>query len=69
MTSQQYRSKAVECLESAPWVRDMGAKNALIEMALYWLRLADLHEANHDLAGVTDRIVANSNATKMPSGT
>jgi hypothetical protein len=45
----------------------MGAKNALIEMALYWLRLADLHEANHDLAGVTDRIVANSNATKLPS--
>jgi hypothetical protein len=64
MTSQQYRSKAVECLESAPWVRDMGAKNALI-----WLRLADLHEANHDLAGVTDRIVANSSATKLPSRT
>jgi hypothetical protein len=67
MTSQQYRSKAVECLESAPWVRDTSAKNALIEMALYWLRLADLHEANHGLIRVTERIAGGSNAAKVAS--
>jgi hypothetical protein len=55
MTSREYRSKAVECLESAPWVRDTGAKNALIEMALYWLRLADLHDANHGARAAADR--------------
>jgi hypothetical protein len=52
MKSQEYRSKAVECLESAPWMTDMGAKNALIKMALYWLRLADLHEASQDRSDV-----------------
>ncbi len=46
MTSQEYRFKAIECLESAPWVHDASAKNTLIELALYWLRLADLHETN-----------------------
>ena len=50
MTSQQYRSKALECLESAPWVGDRGAKKALIDMALCWLRLADMHEANEGRA-------------------
>lgn len=55
MKSREYRSKAVECLKSAPWVGDVGAKNALIEMALYWLRLADLNEANHDRDGAIDR--------------
>jgi hypothetical protein len=52
MKSQEYRSKTVECLESALWATDAGAKNALIKMPLYWLRLADLHEASQDRMGV-----------------
>jgi hypothetical protein len=68
MKSREYRSKAVECLESAPWIGDTGAKNALIEMALYWLRLADLHEANQvRLDGMTDRIALNASGARLPS--
>jgi hypothetical protein len=50
MTSQDYRSKALECLESAPWIGDRNAKKALIDMALCWLRLADMHDANEGRA-------------------
>jgi hypothetical protein len=50
MTSQEYRSKALECLESAPWIGDRNAKKALIDMALCWLRLADMHDANEGRA-------------------
>jgi hypothetical protein len=64
MKSQEYRSKAVECLESAPWISDATAKNTLIEMALYWLRLADLHEANKGLDGVINRTVGPSGARR-----
>jgi hypothetical protein len=55
MKSQAYRSKTVECLESSLWATDAGAKNALIKMALYWLRLADLHEASQDRIGAARR--------------
>jgi hypothetical protein len=50
MKSQEYRSKALECLESAPWICDRNAKKALIDMALCWLRLADMHDANEGRA-------------------
>jgi hypothetical protein len=50
MTSQEYRSKALECLESAPWICDRAAKKALVDMALCWLRLADMHDANEGRA-------------------
>ena len=50
MTSQDYRSKALECLESAPWIGDRNAKKALIDMALCWLRLADMYDANEGRA-------------------
>jgi hypothetical protein len=60
MKSQEYRSKAIECLESAPWIADMGAKNALIKMALYWLRLADLHDASQDRSGVAAQFEGNA---------
>ena len=50
MKSQEYRSKALECLESAPWICDRTAKKALIDMALCWLRLADMHDANEGRA-------------------
>ena len=50
MTSQEYRSKALECLESAPWICDRTAKKALVDMALCWLRLADMHDANEGRA-------------------
>ena len=50
MKSQEYRSKALECLESAPWICDRAAKKALIDMALCWLRLADMHDANEGRA-------------------
>jgi hypothetical protein len=56
MTSQEYRSKALECLESAPWIGDRGAKKALIDMALCWLRLADMHDANHGRSEEIDQI-------------
>jgi hypothetical protein len=68
MKSQEYRSKAVECLESAPWISDAAAKNTLIEMALYWLRLADLHEANRGLDGVIDRTVGTGAGVRRSSG-
>jgi hypothetical protein len=67
MKSQEYRSKAVECLESAPWISDATAKNTLIEMALYWLRLADLHEANKGLDGVINRAVGTPGGARRPS--
>ena len=56
MTSQEYRSKALACLESAPWVGDRAAKKALIDMALCWLRLADMHDANHARSEGTEQI-------------
>jgi hypothetical protein len=56
MTSQDYRSKALECLESAPWICDRSAKKALIDMALCWLRLADMHDANRDRADESDQV-------------
>ena len=55
MKSQEYRSKALECLELAPWICDRTAKKALINMALCWLRLADMHDANEDRSEATDR--------------
>lgn len=58
MKSQEYRSKALECLESAPWICDRAAKKALIDMALCWLRLADLHDANLDRAEESDHVAA-----------
>jgi hypothetical protein len=58
MTSQDYRSKALECLESAPWIGDRSAKKALIDMALCWLRLADMHDANRDRAEESGHVVA-----------
>ena len=50
MKSQEYRSEALECLESAPWICDRTAKKALVDMALCWLRLADMHDANEGRA-------------------
>jgi hypothetical protein len=58
MKSQEYRSKALECLESAPWICDRTAKKALINMALCWLRLADMHDANRDPAHESDHLAA-----------
>jgi hypothetical protein len=62
MKSQEYRSKALECLESAPWICDRSAKKALIDMALCWLRLADLHDANRDRAEEGDHVAATRRA-------
>jgi hypothetical protein len=62
MKSQEYRSKALECLESAPWVGDRTAKKALVDMALCWLRLADMHDANRNHADESDQIVATRRA-------
>jgi hypothetical protein len=62
MKSQEYRSKALECLESAPWICDRTAKKALVDMALCWLRLADMHDANRNRAEENDHIVATSRA-------
>ena len=62
MKSQEYRSKALECLESAPWIGDRTAKKALINMALCWLRLADMHEANGGRSEASDQISANARA-------
>jgi hypothetical protein len=56
--SQEYRSKALECLESAPWICDRTAKKALIDMALCWLRLADMHDAHRDPADEGDQVAA-----------
>jgi hypothetical protein len=67
MASQKYRSKAVECLESASRVHDAGAKNALVELALHWLRLADLHETNHRVEEATNKIATRSRAERLPS--
>ncbi len=67
MTSQEYRSKAIECLELAPWVHDANAKNTLIELALYWLRLADLHETNRGAEGATNETTDKSRAETLPS--
>jgi hypothetical protein len=58
MTSQDYRSKALECLESAPWIGDRNAKKALIDMALCWLRLADMHDANEERAEASGHVGA-----------
>ena len=62
MKSQEYRSKALECLESAPWICDRAAKKALIDMALCWLRLADMHDANRDRADGSDYVAATCRA-------
>jgi hypothetical protein len=62
MTSQDYRSKALECLESAPWIGDRNAKKALIDMALCWLRLADMHDANRDREDGSDYVAATRRA-------
>jgi hypothetical protein len=45
--ADEYRCKAVECLESARLIADAGPKNGLIDMALHWLRLADLSVTNY----------------------
>ena len=65
MKSHEYRSKAVECLESAPWVGDTGAKNALNKMALYWLRLADLHEASQDRLGTAGQVEIDADRARL----
>jgi hypothetical protein len=62
MNSQEYRFKALECLESAPWIGDRGAKKALIDMALCWLRLADMHDANESRASATSEISSKARA-------
>jgi hypothetical protein len=56
MKSQEYRSKALECLESAPWICDRSAKKALINMALCWLRLADMHDDSESRSQAAHRI-------------
>jgi hypothetical protein len=67
MKSQEYRSKALECLESAPWIGDRVAKKALIDMALCWLRLADMHDANRGSEEGNDRAGGNVNTARRPS--
>jgi hypothetical protein len=62
MTSQDYRSKALECLESAPWIGDRNAKKALVDMALCWLRLADMHDANEGRASDMGEISSQARA-------
>ena len=56
MKSQEYRSKALQCLESAPWMCDGIAKKALINMALCWLRLADMHENSEGRSQAAHRL-------------
>jgi len=62
MKSQEYRSKALKCLESAPWIGDRAAKKALIDMALCWLRLADMHDANEGRASDAREICTQARA-------
>jgi hypothetical protein len=62
MKSQEYRTKALECLESAPWICDRTAKKALIDMALCWLRLADMHDANEGRASDTRELCTQARA-------
>jgi len=66
MASHEYRSKAMECLESASRVHDAGAKNALINLALHWLRLADLHETSHRAQDATNKIADLLRAERLP---
>jgi hypothetical protein len=51
---EQYRRLAQECLEMVPTIQDQEGRDALMEMARVWLRLAESYTDDSSiLSGVT----------------
>jgi hypothetical protein len=49
---EEYRTRAAECLRSAPTMFDSLARDTLVHMAAHWARLAEFHEASRNLQDI-----------------
>lgn len=53
---EEYRTRAAECLRSAPTMLDSLARDTLVHMAAHWARLAEFHEASRNLQDIPQLI-------------
>jgi menaquinone-dependent protoporphyrinogen IX oxidase len=57
ISPEEYRTRAAECLRSAPTMLDSLARDTLVHMAAHWARLADFHEASRNLQDIQQVVV------------
>ena len=64
---EEYRTRAAECLRSAPTMLDSLARDTLVHMAAHWARLADFHEASRNLQDISQLIAGGDHGARVPS--
>jgi hypothetical protein len=65
---EEYRTRAAECLRSAPTMLDSLARDTLVHMAAHWARLADFHEASRNLQDIQQVVVGATGGAAHASG-
>ncbi len=63
---EEYRTRADECLRSAPTMLDSLARDTLVHMAAHWARLADFHEGSRNLQDIPQLVAASGRGAHAP---